>query len=250
MNGSGQSSLIAWISAATRSGGLTLYRGVRRIELAQKSHRHGHPRWVWIVSRFRSCGRSIRSNRGIGEAPQSNSVPRRRTRLESPLVEVLEEPRPGGLPLADDDGVAMLHRLLWYRRRVETADHRRDAAGPIPLGQPVRVGRLRRERRDRREVALGQLRQLIERADLVVRHVVAIGREGPDREQREARQRLDRARPVGEPGQGHAELREGFAVGANAAHRDQRDLAVPARTASADRDGGAPMTGVFVTDRA
>ena len=167
MNGSGQSSLIARISAATRSG-LTLYRGVRRIELAQ-SHRHGHPRWVWIVSRFRSCGRSIRSNRGIGEsAGRTPSLVVHR--LEPPLVEVLEEPRPGGLPLADDDGVAMPHRLLgtavaW------TADHRLDAAGPIPLGQPVRVGRLRRERRDRREVALGQLRQLIERADLVLRHV-------------------------------------------------------------------------------
>ena len=44
--------LIAWISAMTFATGLTLKRGVRRMEAAQNSQRHGQPRWVCTVSRL------------------------------------------------------------------------------------------------------------------------------------------------------------------------------------------------------
>lgn len=52
MKGFGQWRLISWISASTLATGLVLYLGVRRIEAAQNSQRHGQPRWVWTVSRL------------------------------------------------------------------------------------------------------------------------------------------------------------------------------------------------------
>jgi hypothetical protein len=137
--------------------------------------------------------------------------------------DVLQEPAPDGLALTDDDGVAVLHRLLRRGRHVQTADHGRDAARSVSLREPVGVGSLRRECRDRGEVALGQLDQLRDVVDLVVCDLVSLGRERRDREQREARERLDRAGSVGEPRKRHAELRERLAIGSNAAHRDQRD---------------------------
>ena len=52
MNGFGQWRLISWISASTFATGLTLYLGVRRMDAAQNSQRHGQPRWVCTVSRL------------------------------------------------------------------------------------------------------------------------------------------------------------------------------------------------------
>jgi len=46
MKGLGQICLIVLISLMTLDTGFTLYRGVSRMELAQKSHCHGQPRWV------------------------------------------------------------------------------------------------------------------------------------------------------------------------------------------------------------
>ncbi len=112
------------------STGLSLYRFVSMIELAQKSQKCGHPAARLHRQPLYRSGSSS-SKRGIGACARSNSSSgaARYTGSRRPPAQVLQQPGPERLRLPDDHRVRVAHRLGGERRHVQPPH---DDGIPIP----------------------------------------------------------------------------------------------------------------------
>lgn len=140
------------------------------------------------------------------------------------MAEVLDELRPGPLRAIEHDAVGVLGRLVRHHADMQSAQDHRDARRTITIGQGVGLVDLRRERGDADEIERLQLRVGFQFADLTIRDLDVVGREGGDGQEAEAGERGDDLPAIDELRQRHAEGRKLRRADANAAHGDEADF--------------------------